>query len=164
MITEDHSVGDGAADEELGEFKDSGLSVRRCFAIYLITRKDHQVGFFTVKDQADEVEGTRVGVAFAAVICRRFSIAANTKASGEMEIRDLEDFEFAVFIDAKHRCFDRGWGAATNAEAGFLIVARIGEKKSLVADFPAWSRFNSIRAEENVYCCDRFLGIGGMPF
>jgi len=80
-----------------------------------------------------------------------------------VEVRDLKDLEFAVFVDAKYRCFNGGWGTATNTEAGFLVIARVGEEESLVTDFPARSGFFGVSTEENVYCCDCFLGVGGMP-
>lgn len=41
MVAKYHSVGDGAADEELSKFEDRGLGIRRCFAIDFVTRKDY---------------------------------------------------------------------------------------------------------------------------
>ena len=84
VITEDQSVGDRAADEELGKFENSGLGVGRSFAVHLVAGEDYEVGFLAVEDEADEVKGTRISVAFAAVVVSRLWFTTNTKTSGKV--------------------------------------------------------------------------------
>ena len=125
VVAEDEGVGDGAVDEELGELEDGGLGVRRGFAIDLVAGEDDEVGFFAVKDELDEIEGAGVGVAFAAVVGEGFGVPADAEAGGKVQVGDLEDLEFAVFVDAKRRFFDWRWWPTTDAKASFLVVPRI---------------------------------------
>ena len=100
VIPEYGSKGDGAADEQLGVFEDGGLSIWSALAIYLVSREDNKIRLLSVKNRAHEFECARVGVAFPAMEGRGFGIAAYAKAGAEVEVGNLEDFEFSIFADA----------------------------------------------------------------
>lgn len=77
-----------------------------------------------------------------------------------MQVGDLKNFKFAVFINVECGFFGGDGGTAAHGETGFLVFgASIGEEEGRIGDFPAMARFDGVGSEENVNCCYCVMGI-----
>ena len=154
MITKNGGERDLVRDTDCGKFEDNGLGVGRSFSVYLVAGQDYQIRFFAFEDSGNVGQGTGIGGALVATR-RGHSVAADAGASREVEVGNLEDLEFAVFVDMEGWWIDGDRGTASDREEGALILAsRIWEKERRLREFPSRAGLNSVGTEQNIYGCD----------
>lgn len=102
MIPKYRCVRDFARDKQGEEFKQCSLRVRGRRAFDLVPGQDDEVGSFVVEGPLHKGEGQGIGgTGFAGRAVGVDRVAAGSRASREVQVGELENFEFAVFADAR---------------------------------------------------------------
>ena len=100
MIAEDYRKRYLVRDAELGNFEESRLGIRCGLPIDLVAGKDYQIRSLAIEYGGDE--GQRARISRTLVARRRgLGVAADAGPGGKMQIGNLEDLEFAVFVDVE---------------------------------------------------------------
>ena len=153
-------------DAKFGNFEESRLGIGCGFTIHLVAGEDYQVGSLAIEDGGDEGEGA--GISRALVARRRgLGVTAYAGSGGKVQVRDLKDLKFTVFVDVKGGLVIVRWKATADGEERALVFATsVREKEGVLRYFPARASFDGIRAEKDVYGGDscvavRFAVLGG---